>query len=57
MFFSNHDVVLVPKGCHPCGAPYGCELNYLNVMADPLRKWRFKSHPGHNWIFERDAKI
>ena len=39
---SNHDVVLVPKGHHPCGVPYGYELYYLNVMAGPIRKWRFK---------------
>ena len=50
----NHDVVLVPKGHHPCGVPYGYELYYLNVMAGPVRKWRFKNHPDFNWIFERD---
>lgn len=51
---SNHDVVLVPKGHHPCGAPYGYEMYYLNVMAGPLRKWRFNNHPDHDWIFQRD---
>jgi 5-deoxy-glucuronate isomerase len=51
---ANHDVVLVPRGHHPCGVPYGYELYYLNVMAGPIRKWRFKNHPEHNWIFERD---
>ena len=50
----NHDVVLVPRGHHPCGVPYGYEMYYLNVMAGPIRKWRFKNHPAHNWIFERD---
>ena len=55
MAVSDHDVVLVPKGHHPCGAPYGYEMYYLNVMAGPLRKWRFKNHPDHNWIAERDA--
>ena len=50
----NHDVVLVPKGHHPCGVPYGYEMYYLNVMAGPIRKWRFKNHPDHHWIFERD---
>ncbi|WP_371170707.1 5-deoxy-glucuronate isomerase [Aliiroseovarius sp. 2305UL8-7] len=55
MAVSNHDVVLVPKGHHPCGAPYGYEMYYLNVMAGPLRKWRFNNHPDHNWIYERDA--
>lgn len=55
MSVSNHDVVLVPKGHHPCGAPYGYEMYYLNVMAGPLRKWRFKNHPDHDWIAQRDA--
>ncbi len=52
---SDHDVVLVPKGHHPCGAPYGYDLYYLNVMAGPLRKWRFNNHPDHDWIAKRDA--
>ncbi|MEM8786788.1 MAG: 5-deoxy-glucuronate isomerase [Pseudomonadota bacterium] len=51
----NHDVVLVPKGHHPCAAPYGYDLYYLNVMAGPQRKWRFKNHPDHDWIYQRDA--
>jgi 5-deoxy-glucuronate isomerase len=55
MSVNNHDVVLVPKGYHPCAAPYGYEMYYLNVMAGPLRKWRFQNHPDHNWIYERDA--
>ncbi len=55
MAVKNHDVVLVPKGHHPCGAPYGYEMYYLNVMAGPLRKWRFKNDPDHDWIAQRDA--
>lgn len=51
----SHDVVLVPKGHHPCSVPYGYEMYYLNVMAGPLRKWRFKNHPDHHWIYERDS--
>jgi 5-deoxy-glucuronate isomerase len=54
MAVSDGDVVLVPKGHHPCGSPYGYEMYYLNVMAGPLRKWRFKNHPDHDWIFQRD---
>ncbi|WP_407049547.1 5-deoxy-glucuronate isomerase [Methyloraptor flagellatus] len=46
----NHDVVLVPRGHHPCGAPHGYELYYLNVMAGPLRKWRFIADPDHAWL-------
>lgn len=55
MAVSDRDVVLVPKGHHPCGAPYGYEMYYLNVMAGPLRKWRFQNHPDHDWIARRDA--
>lgn len=56
MAVENHDVVLVPKGHHPCAAPYGYDMYYLNVMAGPLRKWRFKNHPDHDWIYQRDLK-
>jgi 5-deoxy-glucuronate isomerase len=55
MSVSSHDVTLVPKGHHPCGAPYGYEMYYLNVMAGPRRNWRFKNHPDHDWIAKRDA--
>ena len=51
---SDGDVVLVPKGHHPCGAPYGYDMYYLNVMAGPRRNWRFQNHPDHDWIFQRD---
>lgn len=49
------EVVLVPKGHHPCGAVYGYDMYYLNVMAGPRRTWRIKLHPDHAWIAERDA--
>lgn len=55
MAVSDGDVVLVPRGHHPCGTPYGYEMYYLNVMAGPLRKWRFQNHPDHDWIMQRDA--
>ncbi|MDB3921182.1 5-deoxy-glucuronate isomerase [Paracoccaceae bacterium] len=55
MAVKDGDVVLVPKGHHPCGAPYGYEMYYLNVMAGPLRKWRFQNDPDHNWIYQRDS--
>ena len=42
---ADHDVVLVPRGHHPCGAPYGVEMYYLNVMAGPCRNWRYQTHP------------
>jgi 5-deoxy-glucuronate isomerase len=50
MAVKDHDVVLVPRGHHPCGAPHGYQLYYLNVMAGPLRKWRFKPDPAHAWL-------
>jgi 5-deoxy-glucuronate isomerase len=55
MAVGDHDVVLVPRGHHPCGAPYGVEMYYLNVMAGPLRKWRFETHPDYEWIVARDS--
>ncbi len=55
MAVKSHDVVLVPRGHHPCGAPYGYEMYYLNVMAGPIRKWRFQNDPDHDWIARRDA--
>lgn len=55
MAVNDGDVVLVPRGHHPCGVPYGYELYYLNVMAGPLRKWRFENDPDHDWIAKRDA--
>lgn len=50
MAVKNHDVVLVPRGHHPCAAPHGYEMYYLNVMAGPLRKWRFIADPHHAWL-------
>lgn len=55
MTVRDGDVVLVPKGHHPYGSAYGYETYYLNVMAGPLRKWRFKNDPAHDWIAQRDA--
>ncbi|QPH54128.1 5-deoxy-glucuronate isomerase [Pontivivens ytuae] len=55
MAVKDGDVVLVPRGHHPCAAPYGYEMYYLNVMAGPLRKWRFQNDPDHDWIAQRDA--
>jgi 5-deoxy-glucuronate isomerase len=55
MAVADHDVVLVPRGHHPCAAPYGYEMYYLNVMAGPRRAWRFANHPDHDWIARRDS--
>ncbi|MFT4014669.1 MAG: 5-deoxy-glucuronate isomerase [Paracoccus sp. (in: a-proteobacteria)] len=45
MAVRDGDVALVPRGHHPCGAPHGFELYYLNVMAGPRRNWRFIPAP------------
>lgn len=47
---ADHDVVLVPRGHHPCAAPHGVEMYYLNVMAGPRRAWRFQTHPAFGHI-------
>lgn len=47
------DVVLVPRGYHPVGAPHGYDLYYLNVMAGPSRQWIFRNDPAHDWIVRR----
>jgi 5-deoxy-glucuronate isomerase len=49
------DVVMVPKGYHPVGAPHGYDLYYLNVMAGPERKWIFRNDPVHAWITAQPA--
>lgn len=48
----DHNVVLVPKGYHPCGAPHGYDLYYLNVMAGPKRVWKFHNDPNHEWMLK-----
>ena len=50
MTVTDRDVVLVPKGYHPCAAAHGYELYYLNVMAGPKRVWRFHNDPAHEWL-------
>jgi 5-deoxy-glucuronate isomerase len=55
MALADGDVVLVPRGHHPCAAPHGFDMYYLNVMAGPLRKWRFVPAPEVEWILKRDA--
>lgn len=54
MAAKDGDVTLVPRGHHPVGIPYGYEGYYLNVMAGPIRKWRFQNDPDHDWIWRRD---
>jgi 5-deoxy-glucuronate isomerase len=53
MAVSDGDVVLVPKGYHPCAACHGYDLYYLNVMAGPKRTWKFYNAPEHEWLLKR----
>ncbi|MBC8267701.1 MAG: 5-deoxy-glucuronate isomerase [Rhodospirillaceae bacterium] len=53
MSVEDGDVVMVPKGYHPVGAPHGYDLYYLNVMAGPVREWKFHNDPDHDWIMNR----
>jgi 5-deoxy-glucuronate isomerase len=52
MAVSDGDVVLVPRGYHPVGAPHGFKLYYLNVMAGPKRAWRFRFDPDQQWLLK-----
>jgi 5-deoxy-glucuronate isomerase len=55
MAVADGDVTLVPRGHHPCAAPYGFDMYYLNVMAGPLRKWRFVPAPAVERIIRQDG--
>lgn len=43
-------LVMVPKGYHPAVIAPGYDLYYLNVMAGPVREWRFTDDPDHTWV-------
>lgn len=51
MAVENHDVVMVPRGYHPCATVHGYDLYYLNTMAGPERRWQFFNDPAHEWLF------
>jgi 5-deoxy-glucuronate isomerase len=50
MAVADRDVVLVPRGYHPVGAPHGFDLYYLNIMAGPVRSWKFTLAPEHAFL-------
>lgn len=52
MAVEDGDIVLVPKGYHPCAACHGYDLYYLNVMAGPTRTWKFHNAPEHEWLLK-----
>lgn len=53
MSVEDGDVVMVPRGYHPVGAPHGYDLYYLNVMAGARRNWIFRNDPAHDWIMRK----
>ncbi len=54
---SDGDVILVPRGYHPFGAPAGYDAYYLNVMAGPNRAWHFTVDPDHAWLMDWDPGL
>ncbi|BCH23201.1 5-deoxy-glucuronate isomerase [Mesorhizobium sp. L-8-3] len=52
MAVEDGDVVLVPRGYHPCAACHGYDLYYLNVMAGPKRTWKFHNAREHEWLMK-----
>ena len=48
------DVLLIPRGYHPFGAPAGYDAYYLNAMAGPNRAWHFTVDPDHAWLMNWD---
>ncbi|SFU03313.1 5-deoxy-glucuronate isomerase [Mesorhizobium sp. YR577] len=52
MAVEDGDVVMVPKGYHPCAACHGYDLWYLNVMAGPKRTWKFHNAAEHEWLLK-----
>ena len=51
---TDQDVLLIPRGYHPFGAPAGYDAYYLNVMAGPNRAWHFSVDPDHAWLMDWD---
>lgn len=49
----NGEAVLVPRGYHPVSAAPGYDSYYLNVMAGPVRTWKFHNDPEHEWLFRK----
>ncbi len=53
MTVGDGDTVLVPRGYHAVSAPPGYDLYYLNVMAGPVREWKVKNDPDHEWLLRQ----
>lgn len=57
MVVKDGDAVMVPKGYHPVSAPPGYEVYYLNVMAGPVRTWKFHNSQDHEWIMDKKLAL
>jgi 5-deoxy-glucuronate isomerase len=53
MAVEDGDVTMVPKGYHPCATIHGYDLYYLNVMAGPVRTWKFHNAAEHEWLLKK----
>lgn len=42
---TNNKIVFVEKGYHPVSVPPGYDSYYLNVMAGPIKTWKFYTDP------------
>ena len=52
MAVEDGDITMVPKGYHPCATIHGYDLYYLNVMAGPVRIWKFNNQKDHEWLLK-----
>ena len=53
MAVEDGNIVMVPKGYHPCATIHGYDLYYLNVMAGPVRTWKFNNAKEHEWLLKK----
>jgi 5-deoxy-glucuronate isomerase len=53
MAVEDGDITMVPKGYHPCATIHGYDLYYLNVMAGPVRIWKFNNQKQHEWLLKK----
>ncbi len=53
MAVEDGDITMVPKGYHPCATIHGYDLYYLNVMAGPVRIWKFNNQKDHEWLLKK----
>lgn len=49
----NQDMVIVPRGYHPVSVAEGYDGYYLNIMAGPIKTWKFHNEGDHEWIINR----